>query len=397
MATQNFPSFTELKNLFVQKLETELAQTSPFNNKAFNYIIAWILASIAMLMQREVGINTKNNFALTADREHLIDPFGKEYNLPIKFAQSTVLNITVLMTTGNTINSGTNYTGPNGVLYYDATTRTAVAGVITSQVTARDPGAVGNLIPSQDTLEIATNPAGLLSPTATIVSTETTGADAEDTEVYRLRILDIERAPGGGGNSADYRNWAQEAPGITRAFPYAALPWDDVNFPGSPPQRTVYGQADTSIDADGIAPSGLLSDMEDTIITNLISLQHNEPLGLTNYELYVQSIRRTTFYTQINGATFVAGTESQVQTDIAAAVDVYYRSLFPWIEGLDAQASKNDIITAVSVSDVVQPVLKANGATAESVQFSDVPSGTLTSYLLGQGELAKSGGVNYVP
>lgn len=396
MAQQNFPSFSELQEIFIQKFETELSQTSPLNNKAFNRIVAFILAMIAMLMQREVGINTKNNFALTADREHLQDPFGKEYNTPIKEAQSTVLNITIPMTTGQTIDAGTNYTGPNGVLYFDATTRTAVAGVVTSQVTARDAGAIGNLIAGQDTLEISTNPPGLLSTTATIVSTENTGADAEETEIYRQRILDIERAPGGGGNSADYRNWAQQTTGITRAFPYAALPFDHVDFPGSPPQRTVYGQADESIDADGIAGASLLNDMKDTIMTSLITLQHQEPLGLTNYELYVQSIRRTAFYTQLTGAVFVSGTEAAVKTKIAEAVDIYYRSLFPWIDGLDATADKNDFITSVSVSDVVQPVLKANGASAESIDFSDIPLGTLPSYLLGQGEMAKSGGVNYV-
>ncbi|GAJ09335.1 unnamed protein product, partial [marine sediment metagenome] len=99
---------------------------------------------------------------------------------------------------------------------------------------------------------------------------------------------------------------------------------------------------------------------------------------------------------QINGAVFISGTEATVKTKIAEAVDIYYRSLFPWIDGLDTVASKNDFITSVSVSDVVQPVLKANGASAESIDFSDVPLGTLPSYLLGQGEMAKSGGVNYV-
>ncbi|GAJ05881.1 unnamed protein product, partial [marine sediment metagenome] len=71
MAQQNFPSFSELQEIFIQKFESLLAQDSPFNNKAFNRIVSFILAMIAMLMQREVGINTKNNFALTADREHL--------------------------------------------------------------------------------------------------------------------------------------------------------------------------------------------------------------------------------------------------------------------------------------------------------------------------------------
>ena len=228
-----FPTATELFNRFLAKFESLINQNSPLNDKAFLRIESKNQAITATLLQKEVITAQRENLAITASRAGLI-LIGTEYDLPIKEEISTVLNVTLPATTSTEIPAGTNFTGDdNGILYFNADIATSVAGVVTFQITSRTPGTIGNLEAAQ-TLTISRQIPGA-ELTATIVTVETTGADAEETEVYRQRVLDIIRAPGGGGNSADFRNWAQEQEGVTRAFPYAGVAFGDPLFPGGSP------------------------------------------------------------------------------------------------------------------------------------------------------------------
>jgi len=392
MAT--FPTISELRAQFLLEYESQIGQSAPLNNKALLRIKAKVMAGIATLMQREVQTNTKENLAISASRAGLIT-IGNEYDLPIKDEQAAIVDATLPATTGTVIPAGTNFSGDdNGLLYYNAAPITAAADVATLELTCRTLGVVGNLNVSQ-TLTISRNIAGLLSLTATVTGTDTAGADAEDTEDYRQRVLDIIRAPGGGGNSADYRNWAQEAANVVRAFPYSGLPWDDPLAPGEPPERTVYIEADTDIDPDGIPDAPTLAAALASIETDPITGQDRQPLGLTSDTLYVEPIRRTSFYMLITNAVFVAGTDAQVKADIATALDQYFLGLAPFVAGLDADADRNDMITSVSVGEIVQGVLAANSASADRVQFGDGVGVYLDNYQLGQGEKAKNGGITY--
>lgn len=390
-----FPTATQLFNTFLSNFESLINQNSPLNKKAFLRIESKNQAITGTLLQKEVITAQRENLAITASRAGLI-LIGTEYDLPIKSEVSTVLNVTLPATTGTQIPAGTNFTGDdNGILYFNADIATSVGGVVTFQITSRTPGTIGNLSAAQ-TLTISRQIPGA-ELTVTIVTVETTGADAEETEVYRQRVLDIIRAPGGGGNSADFRNWAQQQEGVTRAFPYSGVAFGDPLFPGgSPPARTVYIEADTSIDIDGIAPQSLLDDTRDTIITDLITLVHRQPLGITNFTLFVVSIRRTGIFTQISNALFLTGTEAQVKIDIDNALTNYYLSLQPFVTGLDIDSDRNDLITSLTVSRTVQDILSANGASAQAISFGLIPASFIPSYQLGQGEKAKNAGVTYV-
>lgn len=392
---QNFPELTELQAAYLLEFESRINQDSPLNNKAFLRILSYVLAMIAVLLRVEVITASKENLAITASRDGLI-LIGQEYDVLIKEEISTVLTVNLPTTSDPTvIPAGTNFTGdPNGVLYYNSESVTSAAGSAVLTITSRTPGVIGNLLVGEKLTISRQIPGATLI--ATITAIDTTGADAEATEVYRQRVLDVIRAPGGGANSADYRNWAQEQEGVKRAYPYSGLPLTDPGYPGSPPDRTVYIEAQASIDPDGIAPTSLLDDTKDTIITDPVTGLHREPLGLTSATLYVESITRTSFFTQISNAAFVTGTEAQVKADISTAVDAYFLSLEPFVDGLDIEADRNDKITDLSLSKVIQAVLEANGASAEEVAFGDAPGAFFPSYQLGQGEKAKNGGITYV-
>lgn len=226
----------------------------------------------------------------------------------------------------------------------------------------------------------------------TVASTVTTGAEEETDDAYRVRVLDAQRSQGGGGNSADYRNWGQEVAGVVRCYPYSGPPSGTSN----PPMRTVYVECATTIQADGIAPAGLLTQVRTAITTDPDTGLARQPLGLTDGTLYVQAITRTAIYVQITSLIVPSGQTAQCQAAISAALSAYFLSITPFISGLDPAFGRNDSITNPSVSKVIQAVLTAYGASAANIGFG-LSAGTFNSvYTVSAGEKAKLGAVAYV-
>ena len=394
--TQSFPEYSELKQVFETNFENKIGQNIPANDKAFFRVVSDNQAITAVILRVELINAMKANLAITAPLEDL-KLIGIEYDVPYKEAISTVLTADLPATTGTVIPANKNFIADDtGIIYYTSTSVIAAAGVATLTLTSKTPGAIGNLIATQE-LNIQGQIAGA-ELVAEVTAVTTTGAEAEETEEYRQRVLDEIRAPGGGANSADFRNWAQQEEGIVRAYPYSGNPTYLSTGIGttSSGDRTVFCECSTSIESDGITPSGLLATTKATIITNATTGIHRQPLGITNTYLYVVAITRTAFYVLISGAIFLIGTDAQVKAAVDTALDSYFLNLEPFVTGLDVEDERNDFITALSLSETVQQVLKANGASALSIQFGTMPGSYVPSYQLTAGEKAKNGGVTYV-
>lgn len=388
----NIPTTAETTAQNLANLESQLNQTSPLNDKAFLCVLSAEEAVLFTSLYKFGVDRVKQVLATTANRDGLI-ALGAEYGVPIKAAESTVLTAELPGTNGTIIPATRTFVGDsNGVRYSLDASATVTGGVATLSLTAQDAGVIGNLN-NGETLSIDTQVAGA-ETVATVTATTTTGADAEGTEDYRTRILDVIRAPGGGGNAADYRNWAQGVAGISRAYPYAGDPAGS----GSPAERTVYVESTTTIDPEGIPPQSLLDDVRDNITTDSDTGLSRQPLGLTDDTLFVEPITRTEFFVRITGLTVDASIETAVKTEIETQLIAYFLSLRPFVDGIDAPIERNDLITDLTVSDVVQDVLKANGGSAQSVAFDIVSGGSIPEYQLGQGETAKlaaTGGIVY--
>jgi phage-related baseplate assembly protein len=397
------PTVKQIKDQNVANIEGEINQSTPSNDKAYNKVIGGMEAVLQKSLYNFAIDRAKQNLALTATEDDL-DKLGAEYGVTRKEAVSTVLTATLPGTNGTTISALTNFVGDaNGVRYgNDASVDigTPTSGVAEMTLTAKQTGTIGNL-QAGDSLSIETQiPGAETVATVAVITGETseiltTGANREDDDDYRLRILDVIRAPGGGGNAADYRNWSQEVAGVSRAYPYGGDPAGS----GSPPERTVYVESDTSIDADGIPPQSLLDDVRDSITTDPDTGLSRQPLGLTDDTLFVEPITRTEFFVRITGLTVDASIETAVKDEIETQLTSYFRALRPFVDGVDAKIDDNSLITDLTVSDVVQDVLKANGGSAQSVAFDTVKGGSIPEYQLGQGETAKLAdidGVTYV-
>jgi uncharacterized phage protein gp47/JayE len=379
------PTTQALKDSNLANLEGELGQNAPIADKAFLRVLAALEALIGTSLAKLAADRVRQSLALTATGEGL-DDVGGEYGVIRKAAVAAELTVTLPATTGTIIPTTTPFIGDaNGVRYFPITQVVAAAGVATINLQADETGVSGNLQVS-DTLTIGTQIAGA-ETTATVTVVDTVGSDRETDSDYRPRVLDAIRSEGGGGNAFDYRSWAEEVSGVARAYPFAGQP----TVPGTPPDRTVFVEATTDIDADGIAPPALLDDVRDNITTDPLTGLSRQPLGLTDATLWVESITRTTINVTVTNLLVDIAIEAAVKAEIDAALASYFLSLDPFVDGLDFIGDKNDTVTDLTVSQVVQDILSANDASATAVSVS-----VATPYVLDPGEEAKIGTVSYV-
>lgn len=390
----------ELFDNALSYIESRINQTTPTADKAFNRVIAALLSILLSILLKFATDRAKECLTISASIDGLT-VIGQGRNIPRKDAESAVLNFTVPGVNGTVIDTSVNYVSDStGVRYIPDASAIVAGGFAAITATAQTAGAVGNLN-NGETLQADRQVSGA-EQTGTVTGTTTTGADQEDVEEYRRRLLADERTEGGGSNSADYRRWAELTPGVVRAYPYSGNPTYLQSGLGSiyPGQRTVWIKADSSIDPDGVAPSSLLDDATDYIQTNQETSQANEVLGCDgSSDLYVESIYNTIFYVAISGLVVSVDVEAQVKSDIETALKAYFRTVENFISGLDFIGDKNDTITTSSISAIVQDVVAAAGGSFVSLAFNTGGLPITAPYVPIPGELTKladTGGVSYV-
>lgn len=120
--------------------------------------------------------------------------------------------LAVTGTTGTNIPALSTLARIDGQIYVVDTT--SVVGSVVD-VTAATPGKLGNNTVGQ-TLQFSSPIAGV-GPTATVLAETQTGTDPETRDQALPRVLDRLSDPPRGGSLADYKRWALEVPGVTRA------------------------------------------------------------------------------------------------------------------------------------------------------------------------------------
>jgi hypothetical protein len=380
------PTTQELSDQNLARLEAAMGQTAPVAEQAFLRVLAVVEAMLGTGLYKYAAERARQNLAMTATGEDL-DLIGAGVSVTRKPAEAAALSAALPATTGTIIPSTTGFIGAaNGMRYYLDAAATSVAGVVTLSMTAEETGTAGNLQVG-DTLNLISPIAGA-STTATVTALTNTGAEKETDEAYRARVLFALRAVTGGSNGTDYKVWSESVAGVLRAFPYGGKPHTLglISFPGD---RTVYIEADASIDPDGIAPVGLLDEVR-TVLDN-----SPHALGLTNANLWVESITRSAATVEITNLVTPDGITTAVKDSIETALSVYFAGLSPYLSGIDLPQNRNDLITDLTVAGVVQDILDNVGASATRVRFKLSTTPYLSNYRIEPGELIKLAGVVY--
>lgn len=380
------PTTKETTENNIVSYETKLAQDAPINDKAFINVQAAIEAMNLTQLFKFAAERALQNLATTATGADL-DGIGAQFSVNKKLAIAAVLTADLPAANGTIISPTRTFISVlTGIRYTVESEVTAAGGVATLTLIAQETGSDGNLDPGAE-LTIDSPVAGAES-TATVVSLDINGAPEEEQETYRVRVLDAIRESGGGGNSSDYRSWAQEVAGVKRAYPFSAQP-DDSLAESSPPDRTVYVEAVVAIDPDGIAPGSLLDQVRDTITTDPATGLHRQPLGLTDETLFIVSIKRTGFFVEVRDLIMPLSLVAQAEQAVEDALTLFFTNLKSFVEGLDPDFERADLVTDLIISGVVDDVLSALGGSASGVGFGLTLGAFLPIYRLAPGELGK--------
>lgn len=379
------PTAKQTAALVLGFIEARINQVTPLLNKAYNRVISGSQALATTSLFKFAADRAVQNLASTATDLDSLKDLGDDRNIPFKDAVAAVVEVDLIADTGVSIPFGASFIADqNGLRYFNNSTVVAAAGVATLQLTCGVIGAVGNL-QNGGTLSIGAK-IDNANTTATVTSTITTGADAEDKEAYRARVLSAQRLRTGGGNAADYKIWSEAVTGVEAAYPFAGRPFDASGTP-SPPERTVYVEADSGIDPDGIAPPALLADVRTAITTDPATGLARQQLGLTDDTLFVESIVRDGVFIQINGLQVDAGLEVQAKADVKTALEAYLLSVVMFVDGVDFVGDRNDTITNAVLGGVVSDALIPTSGTIVSVNFGFDVSVVETRFQLRPGQL----------
>jgi len=394
--SKKIPTTQEIIDNSLSDLESNLDQTSPLNDKAFLRVLAGSLG-LSMTGLYKYGVQrAAQNLAISATGEDL-EKIGRNFGIIKKQATAAVIKILASgRTPGTVLPAGLAYIArANGIRYFSNVDITIPSvHKIVFNITAATPGSVGNITTLGSVFDL-----GQVIPGATETASwrelVAPGIEKEEEEDYRIRVLDEIRTVGGGSNSADYRRWSQEVPGVKRAFPFTGKPFTDVH-PDVPGDRTVYIECVASVEPDGIAPATMLDAVRLSITTDPDTGEDRQCLGSTDSTLYINAITRKEFIFEIRGLHVDANLEAAAKTDLETELDNYVRSIRCYVDGLDSDVDKNNTLTSVGASRTINDVLRSYGGYADAVGFGVSPGSYLGSYTVNPGEAAKVGSVVYV-
>ena len=163
-----------------------------------------------------------------------------------------------------------------------------------------------------------------------------------------------------------------------------------------PPDRTVFIEAQEELAVDGIPTQTLLDSAREYITHDPIDGMDRQPLGLTDDTLYVEPITRQGFYVEVRSLVISTANEAAAKLQIVDELTVYFKNILPFIDGIDVEIDRADTISTLSVSIIVQEVLKQHGGTASGIGLGIQPGQYLNEYTLQSGQMAKLLAVNYV-
>lgn len=213
------PTLTDLRNQVMSDINASLTGANSFLRKAVLNVLAIAQAGLAHLHYGYLDWISKQAVPWTATDEYLA-AWGALKNVYLKDAVPAVLTVQFTGAPGapaTPISAGVNMVRADGETYTVQESVTVPSGG-TAVVTVLDTvaGALGNCDVGTS-LTLATTIDGVQS-TGAVTGTVTTGVDAEDQGAFGGRVIGAFQITPQGGDKNDYRAWALDVPGVTRAW-----------------------------------------------------------------------------------------------------------------------------------------------------------------------------------
>lgn len=389
-------TITDISDLIINELQTKFNKTLAFLPKAFNRVLAKVLGGVFVVLYKYGGFIFLQMFVETASNEWTeingkeVKPLTEYGNLvgigpPTAAVQAEydMIFYPILPTGASTLKSGTPVLCDiNGVTYVTVgdksyggggapSSETVTVRAASDQNGGNGAGTIGN-VPDGAIAAFVAPPANInrnvLLDVATVIATDEEGIDS-----YRARILARFQTPPQGGAYADYALWSETVSQVANAYPYT----------GDPGQVDVYIEVNTSVDADGIPPAYVLTNVTNAIEQDLGGLATRRP---ANAYVNVLAITRTPFVVTVIG--LIVDNVTEAQTSITAALQAWFLDREPYIPGWSVGTRKDQIFEA-GVAGVVNDVVTSLGGLFTGVTMTEggVP---FSIRILEEGEKAKA-------
>jgi uncharacterized phage protein gp47/JayE len=197
-------------------VEGRLAGVDPHLRRSMSGAQARAEAGVAHGLHGHLDYLADQLHPATADEEHLYLHAGW-WKIPRKDPEAAVGSVDVVGNDGSVILAGKVLQRGDGVEYsVDAEVEIA-GGTALVAVTCADAGQAGNADPGV-ALTFVETLSGVQGKTTVDAGGLTGGADIEDLEDWRARLEARVQEPPQGGRNSDYKTWALEVAGVTRAW-----------------------------------------------------------------------------------------------------------------------------------------------------------------------------------
>lgn len=212
------PTLSELIDRAKTDLEGRLNDGAAVLRRAALAVFARVIGGMSHLMHGHLDYNYKQAFPDTADDANTLR-WAALYGVDRKTAEFSEGNYTFTGTNGTSVPALTQIQRADGIVYETQVSGTISGGVLTVAVVSLTAGENGDAI-SGTTMNLVAPLTGVDSQGTVAAGGLTGGVDEETIESVKARLLDRIRQPPLGGSENDYRNWALEVAGVTRAWVY---------------------------------------------------------------------------------------------------------------------------------------------------------------------------------
>lgn len=300
------PTFEQDRDTYLQAIRNNGKPDAPIGSDSDNFVRASAIAAVAEGIRAHQAWVFRQAYADLADADNM-ERMANQRKIFRKAAAAAAGTVRLTGTPGLVTVAGLAFFTSQGTRYQTLAIATLDgSGSTDVPAAALVAGLAGNLAASTP-VTVDTPPAGLLA--AALALTMTSGADQENDDALRARLLLRLGNPPQGGATADYQQWALSVPGVARALVY--------------PLRRGRGTVDVvPMPASGLPSVPLLA-----AVQAYIDSVRPQGMGVTGFQALAPTavpVAITMTLTYLAGASPAA-----VRTAVSAALDSLFAGLVP--------------------------------------------------------------------
>ena len=287
-------------------------------------------------------------------------------------ATQGIFTIAIVGTAGGTYLTGTQFTSMRTGQAYILQSEVVVGAgqTVFAQIKSVAGGvpvglAVGDIVSSQQIVS------GINSD-STVTFINVTPVNGETIEEYRSDIIDSFQLVPRGGTRADFVSWASEVSGVKKAYPYAGGDIDDEN--GRLGGAFIYLESTSS---NGV-PS-------QSIIDQVVQ-KYNDKAPIV--ACYVTVIGIIQYFLDVKIISLVVTPENEAvaKSLIEATIEAYFSGVRPFLDGVDREIDRNDLIQKGTLFGQIQQALSGL-ATVGDIDMTDSTSAIIISHQMTFGQV----------